>query len=927
MAGRNRLQKRKTQYVNFYGYFNNKSKNYQKLKDGMRGLNEKITEYSELPAEEFDEEKKRELVNSYAAVMRALEEMLKKLVKSFQPDMEEIGLFVAVRSIMSKDYKTLNSSLQSGKNASLNDILEESRSKTVKLDEDLEKTEHSSGNQNTRYKIKIKKDEENEITGYFTKDKTSVTDSNEQEYVFESLNAIADKYDLNYQSLERGGFYDAACRLVKNPGIFALVSTASSLNECLAEGCNSTLKKFAKACTVNGKTDKETLSIIKNIKDPVHFRALLEFMNALAKPMFENSNKTALGINSGAFTNRRNAAVSSVADALGVSEIVAHSENLKIQIDDNNEDEELRLPPKFIKGTFMEEVKGEDVLKADENSELYKADFSCLEGSKGLVKNIANIQILDYLVGNPDRHSANVIYNIKDGKLLSIVGIDNDTCFGFNDHTKYMAAVTPEKMMVIPKDTADRLMTMDEESFKFMLYGYQITSLEAENAVKRLRVLKEKIMEGEKVYENSVEGNLVPGKLKVCDDEELDKLSIHSQLASKGTDKDGNEFIDTKNLFGVITRRFLEGKGSSDVIANYKEAAFKDIAELCTTDASKINSDLGGFEPDSIKTLLYREMYKSAAEASRLLNGNITYLDAFKDKEDNKLYRIEFSEKMKRLKIAVQTAIERIDTVSEKYAEVINKEKNKYFKANLSELKNDFMSAKEKIDRIGENIEKWNSVVRESKELYEKNKETNDRLKKEAEVKIKKIRLNQLRNDVNTYLEPIEENLAFTRYELSDLSKQIEKENNPEKKNKLMGDLRKKNTENNLNRLSSDAAYGIVSIITDPEGYKNSDSFRRGLAAGLIRYNYSLVNKDRKPQVNKGLKGIPTDLTDYDKCMEDMLKSADFQKTAEKLTPADFTEGDLKNLADGKLPDCLKKIADEYKAELENPLKQNIMGK
>ena len=43
---------------------------------------------------------------------------------------------------------------------------------------------------------------------------------------------------------------------------------------------------------------------------------------------------------------------------------------------------------------------------------------------------LADMQVLDYLCGNVDRHGANLVYQLDDnGKIIGIQGIDNDSSF------------------------------------------------------------------------------------------------------------------------------------------------------------------------------------------------------------------------------------------------------------------------------------------------------------------------------------------------------------------------------------------------------------------------------------------------------------------------------------------------------------------
>ena len=53
-----------------------------------------------------------------------------------------------------------------------------------------------------------------------------------------------------------------------------------------------------------------------------------------------------------------------------------------------------------------------------------------IQNSPFLKKDIANLQILDWLCGNPDRHFHNIFYKFDEaGNVTGVVGIDNDLSF------------------------------------------------------------------------------------------------------------------------------------------------------------------------------------------------------------------------------------------------------------------------------------------------------------------------------------------------------------------------------------------------------------------------------------------------------------------------------------------------------------------
>ncbi len=257
-----------------------------------------------------------------------------------------------------------------------------------------------------------------------------------------------------------------------------------------------------------------------------------------------------IGINDKARVNRRNAAMSKIAELLGCDDTVAYSENIRIKING-----------RYVKGTFMKEALGEDINKVDKNCKMLR---SSIKGGMylGLKKQIASLQIVDYLAGNPDRHGGNMLYQFEDdingtSYMKSFTGIDNDSMGGANDYDNIkMSAVKLENMKVIPEDVANRIMNLDAETLKQMLYGFDMTTREINNVVSRLTRLQDKIKTDKKQYEKGyTEGYIIPKTIKTVSDKELEELP-YEELTTKAKDKQnlnlfdrvGNVFKASKNV-------------------------------------------------------------------------------------------------------------------------------------------------------------------------------------------------------------------------------------------------------------------------------------------------------------------------------------------------------------------------------------------
>lgn len=205
-----------------------------------------------------------------------------------------------------------------------------------------------------------------------------------------------------------------------------------------------------------------------------------------------NNNQIAK-IHDGARMDNRNAAMNAVAELLNVPQLLAKSVPMEM-IDQNG---------KVVKGTFMLEAKGVDVGNLSEEDSFH--DQSSLRNLDGrAMKSIADLQVLDYICGNTDRHSGNVayIFSERTNKLIGIQGFDNDTAFGTlvpkpGDDVGFLTL--PENMMAVSESMYQRLQEITPEILKFSLRGFGLSEEELDAAVQRMDHLK-KVLEAGKEF-------------------------------------------------------------------------------------------------------------------------------------------------------------------------------------------------------------------------------------------------------------------------------------------------------------------------------------------------------------------------------------------------------------------------------------------
>lgn len=217
---------------------------------------------------------------------------------------------------------------------------------------------------------------------------------------------------------------------------------------------------------------------------------LMENFDTFVKEPAYWVNGLELGLKDGDRLDQRNSAMSAVANLLGVSKLVARSTNMKYMDEDGN----------VIEGTFMEKAQGLDLVgKGNEALFEHVSDGLFQQGSD-LNKDIADIQVLDYICGNIDRHEGNLFYDVdeKTGLIKGIQGIDNDSAFGLYSSGKngrnFRLSGT-DSLTVVSADMAKKISNISPEMLKFALRGRGLTDKEIQAACGRLIEVKEAVKE------------------------------------------------------------------------------------------------------------------------------------------------------------------------------------------------------------------------------------------------------------------------------------------------------------------------------------------------------------------------------------------------------------------------------------------------
>ena len=275
----------------------------------------------------------------------------------------------------------------------------------------------------------------------------------------------------------------------------------------------------------------------------------------------------------------RNVAMSRVADSMGIGHIVAKAKRISLTDKDGH----------VRHGVFQETAEGSDIRHMKADDPLYEVGkHPELMNDPEVKRQISDLQVLDYLCGNNDRHEGNVIYKIKkdengDVHVLGIIGIDNDRAFGKLSKSDIEGSgyVTPPDMMkVIRNSTYDALLEMTDSKAKLLLSDLGITDEEISSFMKR----KEDIV-------NAVQ----KGEIQRVSDEEFEKLNLNdlteaARYKGKKTKKE-NTFLIVGNISGIINDTEPEPEGKE---LKYNKA--KSVSE-----ARFRKADTGNMYPEALE--------------------------------------------------------------------------------------------------------------------------------------------------------------------------------------------------------------------------------------------------------------------------------------------------------------------------------------
>ncbi len=220
--------------------------------------------------------------------------------------------------------------------------------------------------------------------------------------------------------------------------------------------------------------------------------------------------------------DRRNSAMSTVAELLGVGNVIAGSRPMTIVHEG-----------KEITGTFMNFAEGWDPDDMNPANPLMSAGPEDMITTESL-ESLANLQALDFICGNVDRHSGNMFYKFDNGKppkFLGVQGIDNDYSFClYEGHNM----VFLDNLSIIPEKTAQKIMSLTPALLEVTLSPYGLSKEEIDAAWNRTHRLQERITSDAEYFLDKPADYVEKGHIRVVKEDDLKAFGPTSMLYEKG---------------------------------------------------------------------------------------------------------------------------------------------------------------------------------------------------------------------------------------------------------------------------------------------------------------------------------------------------------------------------------------------------------
>jgi len=460
-----------------------------------------------------------------------------------------------IQNLLSKDFVVLNG-IDLKTPVTLPEAVGKARTRVVDITG--QEISHKGGNLSARIPMTIQGDDGREYSGFFTEE-VKTRKKEELKHLFDTYHA---RYPEMEQVLEAG---------MGGKGFLQKYYYMGDAEEDQERRRQSAYRPEGRWNDVLAAADVSKERIMQISRDDAFASMMDEFTMAFATLQNKYGIFEDAGIEDNRGLDQRNSAMSTVSAMLGRRDLLALAVPMKIADGDQ-----------VKKGTFMANADGFDISHLPDNSPMYQLPADAFESPKAY-KDIADMQVIDYICGNVDRHTGNAFYRFDQSDpqhpvFTGLIGIDNDCSFGKlnpeDPKANNIRLVPISNMKVMSESMAFSVCSMQKGALIAALRNYDLTTQEMEAAWERTRNLQEAISKGMNHYASvNLEHDpkrLDQGFIRIVPDADWSKF----RLKDMGLKYDrNNPEMNLFNLVGSIPK--LLSRERNRIAADQQIAAYE----------------------------------------------------------------------------------------------------------------------------------------------------------------------------------------------------------------------------------------------------------------------------------------------------------------------------------------------------------------
>ncbi|MCR4745369.1 MAG: hypothetical protein K5894_09105 [Lachnospiraceae bacterium] len=476
-----------------------------------------------------------------------------------------------IRNIAMADMRSIQENMMiDDKNKTLLSIISDGRSNSAEIaEEDNVRVQSVGGNLSSRIPLRLTTPDGKTEEVFFTPDtKVETFETEMAKYLADTKNKYPEQ-DSPYTSIVNSIVkkdYTEIFKFISNSSISVSDLKNNEIrNECINDtmALMDYLKRFLNIVPKNIKTQ------LLN-PDPKN-NALREFFidtvqKASSSAINHRMNIDIAGISTGSSIAKRNTAMSTVADYLGLGKLIAGSRSFKLETNG-----------KVIEGVVQQKAEGLDtttICKGDEILGIAENEGNKAIDSPELKRQLSDLMVIDFICGNYDRHGQNMLYKTERDennrlKIVGITGIDNDLSFGSMvsvPEYKDNKFVSPENMRVMRSTTAIKILGLSPEKLDLMLADLNLGNAEKDACHQRLKLLQDQITKDLEYQTQYPDVGIRNGHIRIISDADFSKYSI-SELQRGFDEKITPNYFDTVVKLQNSIKHSVE-KGRYDPPAN-----------------------------------------------------------------------------------------------------------------------------------------------------------------------------------------------------------------------------------------------------------------------------------------------------------------------------------------------------------------------